>query len=407
MVSGCSLTPPSISPEAQRRQRAAQTELREAEATRGQLRAEHEALVAEETDYQRELEVLGAERSAAEAEHREQESAYANYEQLVSAAEEHAVDCSETASPFEWAERGVALARSLEDYAAEPRRDAALKALDDCRRALLEPSRKLIRAQLKDSQREFAETIEDNFDENNPYSRGDLKAKVSGTKLEVKMRGNFEGRARHSQDQADTWCVVGSGLFSKVTLRNSHGTFSCVPDDGPKQLSEAILASAGLSESWDGVGESSVPTPPDPLPPVSAALAEGREDLSAKLERVGGEQAEVEAALTELGQRESEASSTIAAVEREQAQLVLSWGDAELGKAKKAKAAGTTLLSLGGAVFLASLGLNFLGMIGGRGFAIGAGISAPLVLAGAGSLIGGGVHERRVRKRQAELESAD
>ncbi len=148
-------------------------------------------------------------------------------------------------------------------YASAPERDAAIDVLESCRKQFADAVRKYGTQTFRDLRKDFAIGIEDRFDEDNRFARGSLVAKVNGTSLSIRMKGNFEGRARHSEDQVNAWCEM-TDYFSKVTLRNSHGTFSCTPPAWPgsdKKLLQSILK-ANLAHEPLPKAAGSIPVPP-------------------------------------------------------------------------------------------------------------------------------------------------
>lgn len=399
ITGGCTLTPPSLSPEDQRRRSGARLELQRVEDARVEL-AKAEGENATRVDELRlELAALDARRQATLRAFKAQQAAFDGYEDNIEAAQAFADECSEVDDPIESAELGAAIVEELAGYESERERDAALEAMEGCRRALVKQARKQIREVIKDMRRDFSHEVEDVFDANNPYSRGKLVAKVSGAQLKVRMRGNFEGRARHSQEQVDAWCVTASGLFTKITLKNGHGTFSCKPDESPSDLMETILSDAQLGVSWDVVGEQPTPVPPAAPPPPNPEESRRRAALEAELAKLESERAQLdERRLTSDG-RETSARRTLAAVDREQAQIVRDWGDDQVVKAKNTQIVGTVILVAGSVVLVGSLGALQAGVSGAQDFIpIGVAISVPTIVTGILLLVGGGVRKRRVRE---------
>ena len=246
---GCALEPPVATPEDARALARARERGRDADTEQATVAQERSAYVAEIERKQAELAELDAEFQASLADHRRRADEHESYVAAIASAEAFASACDDSLGPLNALTAGSAIAASSSAYTSEPSRDAALAAMEECRTKLLEQARKLAKQVVADMREEFATEVEDSFDANNPYSRGDLSAKVSGTTLAVKMRGNFEGRARHSQDQVDLWCESGEGLFSKITLKNGHGSFSCTPLESPSQFLAALLDETGGTAS--------------------------------------------------------------------------------------------------------------------------------------------------------------
>ncbi len=201
------------------------------------------------------------------AAYRSAQTSYKKYRDSIAEAQEAGARCRQTKQAED---STLALHAYLAEFTSEPERDAAMTALESCRKLLLKERREMIQDAAVQMRKDFAVEIEDAFDENNPYDRGKLVATVKGDTLVVKMRGNFEGRRRHSQDQVDDWCT-GSIAFSKITLHNSHGTFFCVPDESPKEVAERFLRDAGILDSWliAAVGSTVIPESPVPPPPAN------------------------------------------------------------------------------------------------------------------------------------------
>lgn len=140
----------------------------------------------------------------------------------------------------------------LAEYQSSEERDRAIVRLEGCRKQLLLKMRSRGKSVVGDARREFAISLEDEFDAQNPYLRGNLVAKVKGSELHVRMKGNFEGRARHSQEEVEAWCGATS-VFSKIILKNSHGVFSCKPTLWPgstKKYVQSILDEIGVAEPF-------------------------------------------------------------------------------------------------------------------------------------------------------------
>lgn len=197
--------------------------------------------IAEETEQQREFEAAAEARADKIQEQRDAQEERHRYATLISIS-----DCN---SDWDEDRRRYEM---LAEYMAADERDAAIGVLEGCRRDYVADARKFGPKVFAAARREFALDLEDGFDENNPYNRGALVAKVDGTTLRVRLKGNFEGRARHSQAEVDAWCSVERAVyFSKIVLKNSHGTFSCTPVEWPgssRALITAVLVAAGAAE---------------------------------------------------------------------------------------------------------------------------------------------------------------
>lgn len=198
--------------------------------------------------------------------HAEQTHEYERYAKAITTALEIGSECKN--GDLENIEKVPALYLTLKPYIAEEERDKAIAVLDACRKRIARSFEKRLRSTASESRRDFAEGVEDRFDENNPWSKGQLVALVKGDQLHIRMRGNFEGRRRHSQNQVDTWCESpGSEFFSTITLRNSHGQFSCKPAVSLDDIIEQQIARAELNRDWRIEGERPTPVEPQPLPP--------------------------------------------------------------------------------------------------------------------------------------------
>lgn len=240
------------------------------------------------------------------------------YEDTVARAKVLGKGCQSGRAPEEGAGDPVAVYLYLKDFQSEPERDAAMIGLESCRKAKLKVRQRQIRETIADLRAEFAEGIEDAFDENNPYSRGSLKATVRGDALQVTMRGNFEGRKRHSQEQVDMWCEQ-TPLFTSITLRNSHGTFACRSEGTLKAITESVLTKEGLDAPWipPAGGDKATPMVPAAPPPeegpekrrLTTQLDEARsslEAIQAKAELKKGDLVKVQSRVRRVDQEESE-----------------------------------------------------------------------------------------------------
>lgn len=309
IATGCRPTP-ALSPEELERgrrarvaARAARSELAEAEDAAAKRRAEHEAVVGRLTA----VDEAEAERIE---DHRRSVEAVARYRAAIDVANGLGRDCRGGEPPDD----AVALHVYLAAFEASAERDAALARLEVCRRILVRDAKKEIRQTVAKLQREFAEAIEDAFDANNPYSRGQFTATVSGDALVVRMKGNFEGRWRHSQEQIDAWCAETS-LFTRITLSNAHGTFTCAPAGSPAAIEASLLAEEGLLPPWSPASPGSSPTP-SPLPPPPPANGPERLQLVEQAAALRSELDAAEALVSSRGDAVAEASAALARSER-------------------------------------------------------------------------------------------
>ncbi|MCA9638591.1 MAG: hypothetical protein KC420_21325, partial [Myxococcales bacterium] len=229
------------------------------------------------------------------------------YHATIDAVNELGRDCQGGRPPEDAKERY----RYLASFESTPERDAAIVRLEPCRRALVKEAKRTIRAAASRLRQEFAEGIEDAFDTNNPYSRGSLVATVRGEDLVVKMRGNFEGRRRHSQDQVDAWCSQ-TELFKTISLHNAHGTFTCSAGGSLKAIEAAILTEEGLLPPWTPpiAGENPTPAPVAAPPPAGGPAKIQLAEEAASLK------AELDAAEAEVARRRDEHERASAALTR-------------------------------------------------------------------------------------------
>jgi hypothetical protein len=164
----------------------------------------------------------------------------------------------------------------LREYAADSRRDKAIGRLERCRKEYAARVYKNGPSVFAEQRKTVAILLEDAFDEANPYRKGLLVAKVDGSQLMVRLKGNIEGRARHSEEEVETWCEMSATrVFSKVTLKNTHGTFSCRPLGWPGStkglLNELLVETGGDRPLEVTPGTRPVPNSPevvvDPMKP--------------------------------------------------------------------------------------------------------------------------------------------
>jgi hypothetical protein len=359
------------------------------------LQQERLAVDAELDLVRAELATLDAEQQDAQRRYDERLHAFERYHTNVAAAASFGAEC-----PQDDLVTGSGLAIYLGDFVSQPARDAALKDLESCRKTLDKAARKLMKSNIKDMQADFAVTIEDEFDENNPYSQGQLTTSVKALTLNVRMRGNFEGRARHSQDQVDSWCIASAGLFTKITLKNSHGTFSCSPDATPQDLMDSILEDYGLSGSWMATGDVATPTPPDPLPPPLPEPTQRRELLLAEVTRLETIMAGFDARNAQFLQQAVDAQRTVQRSDSRQQRRVEDWGQQKITRAGNSQIAGVAFVVIGGVILAGTVGALQAGVEGSRKFLpIGIGVSIPVVITGVLFFVGGGVRKESVRRQ--------
>lgn len=348
---------------------------------------------------QKELAVLDAPHEQALRQFREQQVAYTSYWNRIEEATVFAATCAEQPDALTTAETGAHLAESLAEFVSEPRRDQALEGLERCRIILLKASRKQVKEAVKDLQREFAIEIEDAFDENNPHSRGDLSATVKGATLSVRMQGNFEGRSRHSQEQVDAWCASGSGLFTKISLVNAHGTFVCEPDAAPKDLIDSILEDADIDSTWDVSGQQPTPTmPPEPLAPPPETQ-QRRAEIVAEIQRLNVTLAGFDSRANDIVEQERNVGRMTDETNRRQRVATENWGQQKITRSGNTQIAGAAFAAIGGALLVGTAGATQAGLQEARDFLpIGVGVSIPVVISGVLLIVGGGVRKQRVRE---------
>lgn len=133
----------------------------------------------------------------------------------------------------------------------EPDREGAIDSLEFCRVLIKKRELAAFRELVGEVRKSITFDVEEAFDEANPAAQGDLKARVVGTELRVSAPGDFEGGRRASQAQIDSWCDFDMALvFTRVVLRNSLGTFTCIP---PRSLSDAeriAMERKGVDTAW-------------------------------------------------------------------------------------------------------------------------------------------------------------
>lgn len=222
-----------------------------------------------------------------------EEAVHARRHAIESAVQRYAQAMETAVSLIPSCKRGVTLDaasaaleayRALAVYTSTPQRDQAIASLEPCRKVLADHQVTLFRETVISLRQDFALDIEERYDEANPYSKGSLVAKVVGSVLQVRMKGTFEGRARYSQEQIDAWCDR-THVFTKIVLRNAHGTFSCTPHVTIEQASKEALDELGLLTSWltPIPGTEPVPTLAASPPPVADRTA-AKAELAARLQ---------------------------------------------------------------------------------------------------------------------------
>lgn len=398
-VGGCSLSPPPATPAEERLLQKARSQQREVASAK--LQIEHDrATVAEELGRtQQALVMLDAPHEQALRQFRDQQAAYTSYWSGIEEAAAFAASCADQEDALVAAETGANWAGSLAEFVAESRRDQTLAGLERCRITLLKATRKQAKEAVKDLQGEFAIGIEDAFDEGNPHSRGGLTATVKGATLSVRMQGNFEGRARHSQEQVDAWCASGSGLFTKISLANAHGTFTCEPDASPEDLIDSILEEANISSSWVITGDRPTPTMPLEPPPPSPETQQRRTELVAKIEALTATLAQFDGRTTVLAEQERDAGLIAEQSNRRQRIATEAWGQQKITRAGNTQIAGAAFAAIGGALLIGTVGATQAGLQDARDFLpLGIGVSVPVMISGVLLIVGGGVRKQRVRE---------
>ena len=267
------------------RRRAAQLSGRKALARKAELEAAAEQAGAQYAAASEAVDAVKAQIQSEATRARTAALETTKYTQMLEEASAIAAGCAKADDD----ERLLEVHAYLVAFASEPRRDAAIASLEPCRKHAARQRKQLYRQILPGMRAEFARGVEDRFDEANPYSRSKLVATVKGETLSLRMSGNFEGRARHSQEQADALCAE-SSRFALITLRNSHGTFSCRPDTSPQQSIDELLSEAGLADSWlppesgDRATPRQLPPPPQNTA-VDADLQQQQTDAHASLQK--------------------------------------------------------------------------------------------------------------------------
>lgn len=247
---------------------------RENDELEARMQAEVDAANAQrELDEQLKQQKVAEARAAYEAQRqataRTQQSAVADEFQsvLATAADLHTA-CEDGDLPRDDFGKVVSTRSYLLGFESSADRDSALVGLEPCRGEIEKGTRAYFPGWMAEKREAFARQVEDDFDAANPVRRGDLKAKVSGRTLKVRLPGGFEGRARHSKTQVELMCErSGAEMFSRITLvATGHGTFTCEPAGAMKDadLLRSLLAQLGTDEPWTAPPSGSKPTPTGP-----------------------------------------------------------------------------------------------------------------------------------------------
>ncbi len=359
-VAGCKLAPPPKGPGLVQRQRAADQAIAEADTEVGTARSRMESLQDEARAADSDASELKAARRKREAAAAEAASLRADYDTALARAAQLAQDCQDGSVPAD--NEAVVLHAYFSQFEGEPDRDEAIRSLERCRKLDAAQTKAAFPEFLKGARSEFALAIEDAFDDANRFRRGSLKARVRGTELHVSMRGNFEGRRRHSQDAVDRWCgSSGAAAFTKIVLKNGHGTFSCLPPVGPKETLAAVLEDAGIATSWvpPSAGERPVPPGVSGEPSTEGNLA-AEQRADAELAAAQSELSRAEQDYAEAEKRAHEARRERKGLDDERQDVVDRWRADKLQKTKSLERGG---LIVGGAGALAAVvGLVGLGL---------------------------------------------
>lgn len=286
-VCGCDMRPPQAP--AQEVRRRAELEVETRAATEQEAQAE-EALRAAESAESAARERLAAFIAASEPS-RDELAMY-----LARTVEARAVSAS-CEAPFE---RLVELHDELHRFASEPLRDAAIVALERCRKRAHETRMQEHAAAQVELRQEFARAVEAAFDAENPGARGRLVATVKGEALQLKLREFFAWRPHDCEAKVQELCES-SQHFRSITLSGPHGRFTCRPLARPEDYLAEQLRLDGLADPWEPTasGVSATPRtkpPPPPIDPVALArlereavgAAHGREAAAAALKHVKG-----------------------------------------------------------------------------------------------------------------------
>ncbi|MCY0987060.1 hypothetical protein OV203_07995 [Nannocystis sp. ILAH1] len=287
-VSGCDMRPPQAPVEEV--QRRAELEVEARAATVQEAQAE-EALRAAEAAESAAKERLAAVTAGSEP---SSDAELAIYQARLVEAQAVSASCE---APFE---RLVELHDYLHRFASEPQRDAAIAALEGCRKRAHAARKQEHAAAQVELRREFALEVEAAFDAEHPDARGRLVATVKGEALQVQLRGFFGWRPRDCEAKVQELCDS-TAHFRSIVLSAPDGRFACRPRVEPEDYLAQQLRADGLADPWDPVmsGVSATPRTKPPPPPVDPdALARlqheavgathGREAAAAALKHVKG-----------------------------------------------------------------------------------------------------------------------
>ncbi len=327
---GCNLDPPAMPEDDVQRRRAAQQKGRKAVQRQTALQSAADGAKAQREAASAAAKAGEDERQANYVRFKTAETEAAKYLTMLDDANRIATKCDAEQ------ERLVEVHRYLEKHQSEPRRDAAITALEKCRKKAARESERLHRGVQADMRKEHAIAIEELFDENNPYRKGALVAQVKGSSLEIRLKGTFEGRARHSQSQVESWCEETS-LFDTIVLHNAHGTFKCHPPRSPQDTLYDLMEEEGVLSPWSPPisGESPTPQVPASVPPAQMQDSEGEVNAGD------------EAALAEAVAEAAKARAVIRRIDSAQADREAEWRNGQQEVASRATRAGVGLVIVG------------------------------------------------------------
>ena len=341
LLSGCQLTPPPVDPS---------LAVRQQEADRAITKAKNDAVAAdarvtELRDRELEIQARQTEKDQLARTHAQRvataEQAVKAYKDARSRAHDLGESCKGGSTPLD--NEAVVLHNYLVEFQSDPERDKAIEELEACRKLIKKREHAEFQTLVKEARVQLAIDIEDGFDESNPIHRGRLKAKVKGSELHVSMRGNFEGRARHSQSEVDSWCDSDSGfVFSRIVLKNAHGTFSCKPTLSARETEQAYLEKAGLAASW------TPPPPGDTYPPsLISPLPDGPPPDDTELASIQASLEEARSAHFQAKQQVQDATAARQVLDDERTREIQAWKSDKLSGAKKTQTAGLVVGGLG------------------------------------------------------------
>lgn len=340
-LTGCQLTPPPVDPSLAVRQKEADRAITKAKDDA----AAADARVTELRDRELEIQARQTEKDQIAKTHALRvsaaEEAVREYEDARSRALSLGESCKGGSTPPD--NEAVVLHNYLVQFQSDPERDKAIEELEPCRKLIKKRELAEFRSLVKEARVQLAIDIEDGFDETNPIYRGRLKAKVKGTELHVSMRGNFEGRARHSQSEVDSWCDSDTGfVFSRIVLKNAHGTFSCKPALSAKETEEAYLEKAGLATSW------TPPPPGDTYPPSPVSpLPDGPPPDNTELASIQASLEDARSAHFQAKQQVQDATAARQVLDDEHTREVQAWKSDKINSARKTQIMGLVVGGLG------------------------------------------------------------